>query len=239
MHPDIIEEKTSIVLLLKLKTSAAPTEIKKSDTYLSDSTYCLSAARLEGAPGFDYICCLVFDTERQFFLQFLVLRRVFGDLIFDHKIVKTMIVKQVPYTFSFDHSLEVRRKMIPSAKLGLGDIKESKNIEEKLQQYLDDLARSLDLKHVSLWLLEESRDKLTPIIHSYAPGTDPAEYEYISRSKINIELILKTTVPVLSNDIARDFNISIANQLISEGVKSYGGYPLIHETDYRHIGDIQ
>jgi len=238
LHPDIIEEKTSIVLLLKFKTSANSNEIRKLDTYLSESAYCLSAARLEGAPGFDYICYLVYDTERQLFLQLLILRRVFEELIFDHKIIKTRIVKQVPYKFSFDHSLETRRKRIPSAKLGLGEIKESRNIEEKLQQYIDDLARSLDLKHVSLWLLEEGTDKLAPILHSYAPGTDPAEYEYVSRSKINIELILKTTMPVLSNDISRDFNISIVNVLIGEGVKSYGGYPLVHENQIIGILEI-
>jgi DNA-binding Lrp family transcriptional regulator len=239
LHPDMIEDKTSVLLLLKFKTSAEPSGIKKLDIYLSESKYCLSAARLEATLGFDYMCSLVFDTERQFLLQFLVLRRVFRDLIFDHKIIKTRIVKMVPYTFSFDHSLEACKKRIPSAKLGLREIKESKKIEEKLQQYIDDLARSLDLKHVRLWFMEVSTDKLAPVLHSYTPGTGPAEYEYVSRSKINIELILETTtMPVLSNDIARDFNISIANELISEGVKSYGGYPLVHENQIIGILEI-
>jgi len=136
LHPDMIAEKASIMLLLKFKTSAKPTEIENLDTYLSESTFCLSAARLE-ATEFDYICYLVFDTERQFHLQLLVIRRTFVNLIFD------------PYTFSNDYSLEARRR-IPSAKLGLREIKEGKIIEGKLRQFIDDLVRSIDLKHVCL-----------------------------------------------------------------------------------------
>ena len=170
LHPDMIAEKASIMLLLKFKTSAKPTEIENLDTYLSESTFCLSAARLE-ATEFDYICYLVFDTERQFHLQLLVIRRTFVNLIFDHKIIKSTIVKQVPYTFSNDYSLEARRR-IPSAKLGLREIKEGKIIEDKLRQFIDDLVRSIDLKHVCLWLLEASTDKLAPVFHSSdASGT--------------------------------------------------------------------
>ena len=238
LHPDITAEKTSIVLLLKFKTSAMPTKIDELNTYLSESTFCLSAARLEAAAGFDYICHLVFDTERQFYLQLLVLKRAFEDLIFDQRIIKSRIVKQVPYTLSFNHSLEARRKRIPSAKLGLWEIKENKNIEEKLQQFLDDLVRGFDLKHVRLWLMEKNTDRLVPVLHSYLSGIDPAEYEYISRSKINIELMLQPMMPMLSNDIARDFNITAVNQLISEGVKSYGGYPLVHENQIIGILEI-
>jgi DNA-binding Lrp family transcriptional regulator len=238
LHPDITAEKTSIVLLLKFKTSAMSTKIDALNTYLSESTFCLSAARLEAGAGFDYIGHLVFDTERQSILQLHVIRRIFEDLIFDHKIIKTRMVKQVPYTFSFDHSLEERRKRIPSAKLGLGEIKESKVIEEKLQQFIDEVVRSFDLKHVCLWLLEEHTDKLAPVFHSSVSGIDPAEYEYISRSKISIELMLQPMMPVLSNDVARDFKITVVNQLIGEGLKSYGGYPLVHENQIIGIMEI-
>jgi len=36
LHPDMIAEKASIMLLLKFKTSAKPTEIENLDTYLSN-----------------------------------------------------------------------------------------------------------------------------------------------------------------------------------------------------------
>lgn len=45
-------------------------------------------------------------------------------------------------------------------------------------------------------------------------------------------------MPMLSNDIARDFNITAVNQLIGEGVKSYGGYPLVHENQIIGILEI-
>jgi hypothetical protein len=209
------------------------------NTYLSESTFCLSAARLEATTEFDYICYLVFDTERQFNLQLLILRRAFEDLILDQRIIKSRIVKQIPYTLSFDHSLETRRKRIPSAKLGLEEAKESKNIEDKLQHFIDDLVRGFELKHVCLWLMEKSTDELHPVFHSVASGTDlpEYEYEYVSRSKIKIELMLDTAEPVLSNDIARDFNITAVSRVIGEGVKSYGGYPLIHKN--RIIGILE
>jgi GAF domain-containing protein len=79
---------------------------------------------------------------------------------------------------------------------------------------------------------------LAPVFHSDTSGTDPAQYEYVSRSKINIELLLEVTKPVLSNDIAKDFHISIVNWLISEGVKSYGGFPLVHENQIIGILEI-
>ena len=75
-------------------------------------------------------------------------------------------------------------------------------------------------------------------MHSDAARVDPVEYEYVSRSKINIELMLEITRPVLSNDIATDFNISIVNWIIGEGVKSYGGYPLVHENQIIGILEI-
>jgi DNA-binding Lrp family transcriptional regulator len=238
LNPNIISEKISIALLLKFRPSVEPTEIERLDYYLTEASFCLSAVRLEAGAGFDYICHLIFDTEKQFHLQFLVLRRAFVDLIIQDRIIKSRIVKQIPYTFSFDHSLEARRKRVPSAKLGLGEIKENKNIEDKLQQFIDDLVRSFDVKHVCLWLLDKSTDKLAPALHSDASRVDQVEYEYVSRSKINIELVLETTRPVLSNDIATDFNITIANWVIGEGVKSYGGYPLVHENQIIGILEI-
>jgi DNA-binding Lrp family transcriptional regulator len=186
LQPDIIAEKTSRTLLFKFKTSAEHFEIEELNTYLSESTFCLSAARLEAAE-FDYICYLVFDTERQFDLQLLVIRRAFVDLILAHKIIKSRIVKQVLYTFSYDHSLEARRRREPSAKLGLAEIKEGKNIQVKLQRFIDDLLRSIDLKHVRLWLLEKSTDKLAPTFHSDASGTDPAELSTYQDPKLTLK----------------------------------------------------
>ena len=116
LNPDMIAEKSSIVLLLRFKPSAKPIEIERLDSYLTEASFCLSAARLEATAGFDYICHLVFGTERQFYLQLLVLRRAFVDLIFAVQIIKSRIVKQIPYTFSFDHSFETRKKRVPSTK---------------------------------------------------------------------------------------------------------------------------
>jgi GAF domain-containing protein len=50
--------------------------------------------------------------------------------------------------------------------------------------------------------------------------------------------MLEVTKPVLSNDIARDFHISMVNELINEGVKSYGGFPLVHENQIIGILEI-
>jgi GAF domain-containing protein len=86
--------------------------------------------------------------------------------------------------------------------------------------------------------LEKSTDKLVPVLHSDASRVNPVQYEYVSRSKINIELMLETMRPVLSNDIATDFNITVVNLVIGEGVKSYGGYPLVHENQIIGILEI-
>jgi GAF domain-containing protein len=51
-------------------------------------------------------------------------------------------------------------------------------------------------------------------------------------------MMFEATKLVLSNDIARDFNITVVNRLIGEGVKSYGGYPLVHENQIIGILEI-
>lgn len=88
--------------------------------------------------------------------------------------------------------------------------------------------------------MEKSTDELVPVFHSDASGTDSAEheYEYVSGTKIKIELMLDTTKPVLSNDIARDFNITAVNILIGEGVKSWRLPTDSREPSNRYFGDI-
>ena len=60
---DLVTEKTCKLLLLKFLSSSTPTRIEELNEYLATSSYCLAAARLS-AGEFDYVCHLVFDTER-------------------------------------------------------------------------------------------------------------------------------------------------------------------------------
>jgi DNA-binding Lrp family transcriptional regulator len=236
LNSDIVAEKTSIILLLKFVTSAERTKIDKLNAYLSGSSFCLTAARLSGGGGgiFDYICHLVFDTERQFCLELNVLYRAFGDLISDHLVNKSTIVKQVPYTISFDRTLEARKKWMSSIKLGPEEIYESKKIKDKLQQFVNDFMGCFGARYVCLWLIDRDADELMPAFFSDIAG-DQYEYEKLSRYIINIGLILQTMTPVLSNDLARDFKITIVNWITGKGVKSYAGYPLIQENRVRGV----
>lgn len=234
LNSDIVAEKTSIMLLLKFVTSAEPTKIDKLNAYLSGSSFCLTAARLSGGGIFDYICHLVFDTERQFYLELNVLSRAFGDLISDHLVNKSTIVKQVPYTISFDRTLEARKKWMSSIKLGLEEIYESKKIKDKLQQFVNDFMGCFGARYVCLWLIDRNANELMPAFFSDIDG-DQYEYEYVSIDKININLLLETMKPVLSNNIARDFKITSVNWITGKGVKSYAGYPLIQENRVRGV----
>lgn len=59
LHPSILAQKNTSLILLKFLPSAERIEIDKLDSYLIDAPFCLSAARLGGTAEFDYICQLV------------------------------------------------------------------------------------------------------------------------------------------------------------------------------------
>jgi DNA-binding Lrp family transcriptional regulator len=149
LNPSIIPEKSSNVVLLKFCPSADSVLIEKLDTYLLNSSFCLLAARFDDAE-FDYICLMVFDNKRQFDLQLIALLRTFRNLISGHQIVISEIVKNIPYIISFDHSVEVQKKML-FAHLNL---KESNTIKDKLHQFVVDMVGCFDAKYLCLRLLD-------------------------------------------------------------------------------------
>lgn len=92
LNPAILTEKNTSLILLKFATSAERIEIERLDAYLTGASFCLSAARLGGAAGeFDYICKLVFDSQKQFDLMLSVILRRFGKMISEYMIYQSKI----------------------------------------------------------------------------------------------------------------------------------------------------
>jgi DNA-binding Lrp family transcriptional regulator len=223
LNPSIITEKSSNVVLLKFCPSADSVLIEKLDTYLLNSSFCLLAARIDGAK-FDYICLMVLDNKRQFDLQLIALLRAFRNLISNHQTVISEIAKEVPYIISFGHSIEVQKKMLfASLKL-----KESNTIKDKLHQFVLDIVGCFDAKYVCLRLLDNKTNKL---INAFDSGTDAnlaKEYASISES-IGIGSILQTISPVLTNDIVNGVKDEDRAWAATETLRSYAGYPLSRE----------
>jgi Lrp/AsnC family leucine-responsive transcriptional regulator len=106
LDPSILAHKNTILIFFKFVPSVERIEIEKLDAYLIEASFCISAARLGEAAKFDYICQLVFDTQKQFDLMLNVILRRFGSIIFECQSYRLEIVKQVPYSVPFGNSVE-------------------------------------------------------------------------------------------------------------------------------------
>jgi GAF domain-containing protein len=151
-----------------------------------------------------------------------VIVRRFGNLISEYMIYQSKIIKQVPYSITFDSSSERKTKavLISAALSKKGDIK------EKLRQFTEYMRKCFDAKCVCLWLIDKKSDRLT-LTNAYGNYEYiPIEYADISWSSINLESILRTKKPVLVNDLLNEFEGINVEWLIKENVLSYAGYPL-------------
>ena len=221
LHPSILAQKHTSLVLLKFMPSVDRIEIEKLDSYLIEAPFCLYAARIQGAK-FDYICQLVFDTQKQFELMLNVILRRFRNIISAYEFNRSEIIKQVPYGVSFDTSLE-RKKNALMISLALN---ENRDIREKLRQFTDNVYRSFEAKCVCLWIIDKKTNELT-LTNAYGNYEYiPTEYAEISWSSITLESILQTKKPVLVNDLVNELRGTIADWLINENVRSYAGYPL-------------
>jgi DNA-binding Lrp family transcriptional regulator len=223
LDPSILSEKNTSLIFFRFVTPAKRIEIDRLDSYLTGESFCLFAARLGAADGeFNYICQLVFDTQKQFDLMLGVIMRRFGNLISEYMIYQSKIIKQVSYSITPDSSLERKTKTV----LISAALSKSGNIWEKLRQFTDDIRKCFDAKCVCLWLIDKKTDELT-LTNAYGNYEYiPVEYAEISWSSINLESILRTKKPVLVNDLLNEFEGINVEWLIKENVLSYAGYPL-------------
>jgi DNA-binding Lrp family transcriptional regulator len=223
LNPSILAKKNTSLMLLRFVPSAESIEIERLDSYLARSSFCLSAARLGGA-GFDYVCHLVFDTQKQSDLMLSVILTAFQGLISEYEIHQSKIIKQIPYRFSFDSCPKKRNIMALKISLALN---QNGNTREKLRQFTDDLRKCFEAKCVCLWLVDKKTDELV-MTNAYGNYEYiPPEYAEISFSSINIGSILLTKKPVLANDLVNDFKDINVDWLTEENVRSYAGYPLL------------
>jgi hypothetical protein len=200
--------------------SAERIEIDKLDSYLIDPPFCLSAARLGGTAEFDYICQLVFDTQKQFDLMLSVIIRRFARIISGYSVYRSEIIKQVSYRISFDATIERRTKAL---KISLALTKNG-NTGEKLRQFTLNVWSCFEAKCVCLWLIDKKNDELI-LTNAYGNYEYiPVEYAEISRSSIDFESMLRK--PVLVNDLVNELMGVNVDWLIKEKVRSYAGYPL-------------
>ena len=234
VHSSILAEKNTSLILLKFVPSAESTEIERLDSYLTGASFCLSSARLEGAAaGYDYVCQLVFDTQKQFDLMLSVILKRFENMISEHVIYQSEMTKQVPYTFSFDTSLD---RMTKALLISLALSKDG-NIRDKIRQFTDGIRRCFEAKCVCLWLIDKKTDELT-LTNAYGNYEYiPPEYAEISWSSIKFDSILRTKKPVLVNDLVDEIKGINVDWLIKENVRSYASYPL--EGKDRVIGVLE
>lgn len=130
------------------------------------------------------------------------------------------MIKDTPFTFSFDKTHEMRRYNVLQA---IQNFNESSNdIEDNLHQLVKHV--SLEAKLVCLWLIDKNTQELAmgPCYSSF-----PIKQSEVSRS-VDVTSILETKEPILTNDIAGDLGVSNRGWIPRERVISYGGYPLMY-----------
>jgi DNA-binding Lrp family transcriptional regulator len=116
LNPEIFIKKVCLVLTLKFRNSPmTPELIRKLDSYVYRSLFCLSALRVyEG--DFDYICELVFESQRQFETESQNFLHIFKDLIYEYHIYQSKLIKSSSYRISYN--LEEERRRIQTRRFG-------------------------------------------------------------------------------------------------------------------------
>ena len=223
LGPTIPAIKTWRTLFLQISPKADAVQNAELKAYFSGSPFCTSAEWLK---DMGYLCHWVFDTERQFNLQFDVFLRKFKEMISDYVVFESETIKESLYRVTYDQSQQNRRF---KALLSTIRLKESKDIEKKLLQFANDISSCFDAKIVSLWRRNKKTNEIELTCGSGKYSERPPEYTEISGRLIKITSMLETKKPVLTNDVLHDFSISNGDWLVRESVISYVGYPLIHE----------
>jgi DNA-binding Lrp family transcriptional regulator len=106
LSPAILATKTNRTPLFQISDKANEGQIEELKAYFSGSPFCTFAEWLR---GMGYLCHWVFDTEKQFDLQFNVFLRKFSDVISDYMISESKMIKEAVYGISFDRSHEKLR----------------------------------------------------------------------------------------------------------------------------------
>lgn len=221
LHPDMQAVKTRRMLFVRLVPNADKVQIGKLNTYLASSSFCLSAEKLVD-DDYDYVCILVFDTARQFELQLNVMLRTFREVISVYLACESKMIRDSPFTFSFNNFDEMRRNDMLQVILKFSE--SSNDVEESLNQLIKSVMTYFEAKLVCLWLIDKNTGELRmgpcytwfPIKQSEVPRL------------VDVMSMLETKKPVLTNDVAGDLEVSNKEWILREGIISYGGYPLIY-----------
>lgn len=227
LNPDLVSDKVNRTVLIKFKFSKNTQEtIKRLETYLNESPFCIYSARLHG--DFDWVCHFVFSSVEQYDLETNNFLNRFADLISDFRSYESKAAKSSLYVLFDEQSTNEKKIQVYRV---LNSIKRHDNINDRLQSIAESLVRYFDARFARIWLYDK---KSKTLILKYSAGKYKnldGEFSKIPLSSLKIGAIAKTKKPAVSNDVTHDPRIKYHDWAKKEKLRSFAGYPILYKGD--------
>ena len=225
LNPDFVSEKVNRTILVKFKYSRTlPEAIERLTRYVSESPFCIYAARLGG--DFDWVCHFVFSSIEQYDLETNNFLNRFADLIADFRSYESKAIKSAPYVLFDEYESHEKRLQVHTI---LNSIKKHNNLNDRLQAIADSLVKYFGAKFARIWFYDR---KSRTLVLKYSAGKYKNIHGEFSRIPINslkIGAIAKTKKPAVSNDIVHDPRIKYHDWAKKEKLRSFAGYPILYK----------
>jgi DNA-binding Lrp family transcriptional regulator len=231
LNPSLVSEKISRTVILRFKFSKnSQGLIDNLKKYVEEATFCPFSTRLGSGIGgggdFDWICHFVFDSNDQYELESDNFLNRFAELIADFRSYESKMIKASPYSIFDEHGLKEQKERVFKI---LNSIKKHDNLNDTLQEIVESLVKYFHAKFARIWFLDNERQNLILKFSAGMYKNINGEFSKVSINSLKIGAIIKNKKSAITNDVVHDPRIKYPEWAKKEGIKSFGGYPIIYK----------
>lgn len=224
LNPELISDKVNRTIVLKFKfTKNTPELINRLIDYVNESYFCTYSSKLTG--DFDWISHFIFDSVEQYDLETNNFLNKFSELISDYRSYESDLIKSSPYTLNDQEQTKGRQLQ---ARKVLQNIKKYDTLNERLQVIVESLVKYFNAKFARIWFVNKSRKSLILRFSAGKYKNIDGEFAKVPINSLKIGAIVTTKKPIVSNEVIYDSRIKHHDWAKKEKLKSFAGYPLIH-----------
>jgi DNA-binding Lrp family transcriptional regulator len=228
LNPSFVSEKLNRTIAIKFKHSSnASVLIDRLKYYVEEAPFCVYSARLSGG-DFDWISHFVFESVEQYELESNNFLNRFADLIADYRSYESKAVKASPYAILDEHDIFERKSRVYKI---LKSLEKYDSLNDKLQQIVESVVKYFDAKFARIWLVDKEREYMILKFSAGKYKNIHGEFSKVPVNSFKIGQIVKTKKPAITNDVVNDPRIVHPEWARKEKLKSFAGYPLIHNRD--------
>ena len=222
LNPEYVSAKVNRTVMMKFRISKHSEKLaERLKKYLTEAPFCVYHASLSG--DFDWICHFVFDSFDQYELEITNFLQGFSTLFTDFRTYESKAQKIFPYTVIDEHDLNERRWRVFKI---INSLSEYDNLNDKLKAITNSLVKYFDASFVRVWLLNKEKR----LVLKFSAGNPKGKNgEFLKEPIMDLDIILRSKKPAITNDIANDPRTKHTEWAVRERLKSFAGYPLIHD----------